>query len=323
MAKDTYPVEVTRKVKIITPKAKYTNHPYHYAIPVSVSSRKPVTGQQDIVVWTLERIPRANGGEDRVWKSEKGEGRAPFSADEKNKLQMGKTPYIINPNNEIIIIHGHTYDDSYTLTMGKVEGEPDRQIDKEYKNPQDHAEFTALISGSESTVALNKTVYIKSKHNFYVEDKDAEAQVGIEKMDLAYEAEQFVRNDFKSGRWPEIVRFISYSVPDVRKDPKMMSDTQIRHFILNACKEYPAEVLKMKGVDSKIIIFILQLTARNIITRGRNMDFYYNDENIGSTIDAVKDWMRDKRNNGIVSKWQHQLDYEEKKQVEVSEPATT
>ena len=139
MAKEQTTVRVTRKVKVITPKARYSNTAYQYAIPISVKTRLPVTGQEHIIVtpdkWTGKEKP---------------------SAAEKKALQMGDYPFIINPENHILILHGYEYDNSYDSFIEKKDG-GDVEVDRIYINPKDHAELTAIMSGSESPVAKSKS----------------------------------------------------------------------------------------------------------------------------------------------------------------------
>ena len=316
MAKETVSeVTITRKVKVVTPKGKYTNHIYQYAIPVSSGTRLPLTGQQKVITWREERVPRANGGEDLVWVPDKDLSK--LSASDKKELQMGDSPFIINPANFITVRHGYAYNDDYKSFIKKgEEGQPDEEIGRVYQNPRDHAELLALLANPEGPVAPSKSTYNKNKHNFYIDDKEKEAQETLNEIDLSYEAERFVREDMGTGRWKEILIFLGHAVPDLRSNPDVMTDTQVKAVVLDACRKYPKEVLKMKGPGAARIIFVTKVLSNGIVARKKNNDFYYGDIYIGPTFDSVAEWMDDRKNSSVVTKWQHQLDFKERQAVE-------
>ena len=292
MAKDSVTViRVTQKVKIITPKGKYTKAPYQYACPTSVRTRMPVTGQEDIITqpakWT---------GADKLTPAEK------------HDLHMGPNPYIIDPANHILIMHGYEYDNSYDSYIEPNKEGKDVEVDRIYVNPKDHAELTAILAASESPVAKSKVLYNKNKHNFYVDDKEVEAQEKLNNIDLAYDAEQFVRNDIGTGRFNEVLIFLGYAVPEYKVTVGNLSDTRLKALVLDACRRFPQEVLKMKGPGANRIIFAVKVVSHNIIARKKNNDFYYGDIYIGQTFDSVTEWIDDRKNRDIVAKWQTQLD---------------
>ena len=307
MAKDSeVQIRVTQKVKVITPKGKYTNHPYQYAIPVSVKNRLPVTGQESII------------GTPDKWT-----GKEKLTQSEKDKLQMGSSPYVINPEDPILIMHGYEYDNSFDSYISKDKDGNDKETARVYINPKDHAELTAILASSESPVAKSKLLYNHTKHQFYVDDKEQEAKVTIDDIDLAFEAESFVRNDIGIGRYGEILIFLGHAVPEYKVTPGNLSETRIKALVLDACRKYPKEVLKMKGPGSTRIIFVTKVINYGIIVRKKNNDFYYGDIFIGPTFDSVVEWMEDKRNNQIVSKWQMQLDVKEKRSKDEPIPELT
>jgi len=310
MAKDLseVTVTVTRSVQIVSPKKLYARTPYYYTIPVSVSTRQPVTGQESVIQWTQKRTPSANGGEQVDWVPNKDLSK--LSVTDRKALQMGENPYIINPLDTIVVQHGRKYNDSYTSFMYKDDNGEDVEERREYTNPRDHAELIAIQAGSESTIAKSKSLYQKSRHHFYIDDKEIEAQVELDKIELSYEAENFVRNDIGSGRFGEIVLYMQYAIPEYKiPTPGILSTTRQKEIVLKACREYPKEVLKLKSPDSTRIIFILKLISYGVITRDHNMNFKYGDIHLGVNLDSVVQWMQNMKEHGeTVSKWQRILD---------------
>ena len=304
MAKESETViRVTQKVKVITPKGKYTRSPYQHAIPVSIKSRLPVTGQEHVITQ-----PAKWSGDEKLTPAEK------------TALQMGASPFIINPANHILIMHGYEYDNSYDSTIGVGKDGNDKEIERVYVNPKDHAELTAILASSESPVARSKAEYNKNKHNFYVDDKEKEAQEKINTIDLSFEAENFVRNEMGSGRFPEVVIYLGYAVPEYKATPGNLSDTRIKSLVLDACRKFPQEVLKMRGPGATRVVFVTKVISHGIIQRKKNNDFYYGDIYIGPNFDSVVEWMEDRRNSHIVTKWQNTLDYKDKKSKEAPTP---
>ena len=296
MAKEKVELTVTRRVKVITPKGKYTSYPYRYTVPFSTSRRLPITGQEDIIVspdqWT---------------------GKEKLTASQKEKLQMGNNPFIIDPAVPIVIIHGYIYNDDYVTVVEKDDKGKDKEIERTYKNPKDHAELTALLANPESPVAKSKLEYNKNKHNFYIEDKEVEAQAEIDKYDLAYEAEQFARKDLGTGRWAELIILLGHEIPEYKIEPGLLSDAKMKAYVLRGCKEHPDVVLKMKGVDATKTIFVIKLLKYAIISRGKNMEYFYGDLHVGHTFDSIKGFMETHQNAQIVTKWQNMIDSFERK----------
>jgi len=296
-------VRVTREVKIISPKGLYTKTPYHYAIPISATSRLPVTGQEHIIM-----------------TPDKWSGKEKLSASEKAKLQMGDHPYVINPEDHIIIVHGYKYNNSYDSIIER-KGTEDVEVDREYINPKDHAELTAIMAGSETPIAKSKAEYNKTKHHFYIDDKELESQTELDKMNLEYEAEQFVRNDIGSGRYPEMIMFLGYALPEYKRVPKELSMTRMESLVLKACREHPDVVLKYKGPNATRIVFVLKLIQYGIITQDRNLNFNYGDIHLGVNLDSVVGWMENMKDHGnVVTKWQRLLDLQEGKSAEAKLP---
>jgi len=264
---------VKEKKKIIAVHPNYRRSPYQYTIPISNTSKKFITGQEDVLT------------EDKM------RGKDKLTVQDKKKLQMGDSPFIINPDIIHPLLHGRVYDLSYT-TDG---------ADKEYVNPRDYAEFTCFTKAE--IVAKDKESVVKDKHYFYVEDKEKDAQVKINKMDLAWEAESFARSDMGTGRWKDLILLLNLEIPGYNYDPDNLSDTRIKEIVLEACKENPDIVLKLKREDSAFTIFALKLIKYKIISKKDGPDYYYNDTYIGVSIDAIKAYVQNTDHESLVTKW--------------------
>lgn len=316
MAKEQTTVEVTRKVKIISPKARYSNTAYLYAVPTSLASGLPVTGQESVIPWHLTTVSRANGGEDKVWVPDRDITK--LSAADRTKLQMGDHPFIINPAEHIIVMHGKTYDNSYNSIIEKDKEGMDVEVDREYKNPKDHAELTAIMAGSETPVAKSKSEYKKTRHHFYIDDKEVEAQKELDVSDQRYEANKFMRDEIGTGRYPEMILFLGYMIPEYKIKPEILSDTRMKALIYKACEEHPDVVLKYKGPNANRYVFVLKLIQKKIIAVDHNMNYKYGDIPLGVNIDSVIQWMDDYKTNGhVVTKWQRLLNEDAEKSVEI------
>src|ERR1035437_1215747 len=319
MAKEQTTVRVTRKVKVIAGigKGKYTNIPYQYALPQSASTRQWLTGQENVITWSTKMVARPNGGEDMVWVPNKDITK--LSADDRRALQMGDNPFIINPGDHILVLHGYTYDNSYDAVIESGEG-ADKEIKRVYINPKDHAELTAILAAPESPVAKSKSVYSKAKHNFYVDDKEVEAQRELDREDLEFEAAEFARKDIGSGRYSELILFLGYMIPEYKIKPEILSDTRMKALIFKACREHPDAVLKYKGPKAERYVFALKAIRHGIITVDHNLNYKYGDVFLGVHLDSVVEWMSNTKENGyIVSKWQKILGdkIEESSKIEV------
>ena len=296
MAKQKSVVSVTERVKLISLDAKYRKTPYQFAVPRSQSKNVPATGQEDVLT------------EDMMI------GKTPIPQTVKADLQMGATPYIINPEQIYPIHHSRVFVNDYDIEYD----EEGKELKRTYKNARDHAEFVCFTigmgsSGGECVIAPNKESYRKGFHYFYIENKEAEAQKGVEEFDKAFEAEKYARSEMGTGRWKDLILLLNFELEGHNLDPDHLSDTRIKEIVLKACRENPDVILKMRSKDSDMTVFILKLIKRNIIQRRKGTDYYYQDVFLGSTPNTIRDWVADQNHAPTVSKWNNMLEVLEPK----------
>jgi hypothetical protein len=137
-------------------------------------------------------------------------------------------------------------------------------------------------------------------------------------VEIEYEAADFVRKDIGSGRYPELILFLGYMIPEYKIKPEILSDTRMKALIFKACKEHPDVVLKYKGPNAARYVFALKLIRQGIITVDHNLNYKYGDVHLGVHLDTVIEWMSNMKENGyIVSKWQKMLDSNAEKSAEI------
>jgi hypothetical protein len=273
-------VHVAVKKRLLSNNPNYVKKPYQYTIPMSASKHLPATGQEDIL--TLKQM----------------RGEEKLRPDQIEALQMGLSPYIINPDETYAIVHGRIFDLSYKqFTDGK----------KIYDNPRDHAEYRCFTIGTEGgedeVIAKNKVTYKRKYNAFYIEDKEEEAKEELQNLEITWEAESFVRNELSSGRWKEVLMLMAYEVPKYEVNPDVLSDTRIKYLVLEACRSHPEIVLKLKGEESTQTVFILRMIKRGVIQQKNGRELWYGDISLGTSIESVRHFMNNNINSQITSKW--------------------
>lgn len=267
---------VERKVRFVSMDKRYQRMPYPFTVAVSQTSGKFITGQEHILSEAKMR------------------GLEKLSATDKRQLMMGNDPFIIHPDNVYMLQALRTFNLSYEINGP---GEEDRT----YLVPKDFAEYTFFMQ--QEKVADSKAKYQKNKHFFYLEDKEKEAAEELALMDMAFEAENFIRTKLTVDRYKEVILLMNYMVPKYNIDPRSMTEIQIRSEVLKACKEHPDMVLKLAKKDNEVLLFVLKLMYYKIIERRNGTDFYAGETYIGSTLDAVKLFCTSADNTQLITKW--------------------
>lgn len=270
-------MRVSKKVRVLALDKRYLHNPYLYAVSRSDSTGNYITGQEDIL--TEEEML----GKEKLTKAKK------------QALEMGDQPFIINPMNHYQLIHGRTFDESY---------DTDENGNKTYLNPRDHAEL--MFFKKQESVLIGKPErgkWIRDKHYFYVEDKQMEAQKEVEKADIAFEAEYYVRNEVETGSYKDILLMLSYNVGGYSVNVDMLTDLELKAKVIEACKEHPLEILKFKDSVSAETIFLLKLLKYHILEKKSMTDIYHGGEFIANSFDGLRAYINKTANEGMVSKW--------------------
>jgi len=277
-------ITVVVKKRLLTLNPNYVKKPYQFAVPTSASKRRPATGQEDIL------SDKQMTGEEKL------------RPEQIEELQMGPSPYIINPDVIYPIINAREFDLSYRkYNDGKIV----------YTNARDHAEWDCFTqkmeAGGSEVVAQDRKSYKIKDHAFFVEDKEKDAIDELVELDQEYEANEFVRKELGSGRFKDVLNLLSFEVPKYEVNPDTLTDTRIRQLVFKACKEHPGVVLQLKGDEAQKTVFILNLIKHKIITRKNGRELSYGGISLGASIKAVKDFMDNPTNGQIVTKWDNLL----------------
>jgi len=206
------------------------------------------------------------------------------------KLTVAKRnrfPFVVNPKTRVPLTHSMRFDLS-------------KDDSGEYIKPKDKAiyDFVKL----QRFVAYSKEEYVKSKHYFYLEDKEQEASARVTKRDKRFKAEKLVRENTASGRLIDVATMLSYNLNNFNIDTDYLSKTQVEDALYDACEKYPENVINCYSKDAEEDMFIIKLAKHKIISKTDD-GFYDGSKFIGMTLGEVKSFTSDKENESYVSKW--------------------
>lgn len=270
--------KVEKYVRIFAFDPLYRRIPFIFTVPRNAQGQF-VTGQQDIL------------NEKQMF------GEEPITEKQKELLQMGDNPYIINPDHTYALFNGRRFDLSYVEENGK----------RVYLNPKDYAEYNFFILQPE--VTMDKNDRREHVHFFYVEDREREAEKVITQEELQFEAMSFVKKNATAKRLREIALLMTHILPDVHIDPDHMSLTQIQAVLYELCRTNPEEVLMCR--DSNAVdelnqekLFVLKaIQVGEIVKIGTSYYFGKKGQKyIGDTFDSIVRWVRDKENDAAVQR---------------------
>ena len=165
-----------------------------------------------------------------------------------------------------------------------------------------------LLSGR---IAESKSVYDKTPVEFlgYIKDDLAESKADNMETDIAFEAEEAVRNSTIDD-YKKIALIINYRLGK-NNDVNTMPDSYVKAELIKAAKSDPAAVKMCFPKWNAAVaqdIYILQLIKHKILTKKPNGDIFDNGDFIGSGLDAVTQYMRLESHKDSVSKWKTLLD---------------
>jgi hypothetical protein len=204
--------------------------------------------------------------------------------------KMAKFPYIINPENNIPIIH-----------MRKLNISVDENGDA--VNPVDMALFI-FIKHYCSFVANSKKSVRPGTDFFYIEDLETEAEEQIRVSDLRYEAEKCIRENASIQKLKDIALMLNYKIKNFSIPVDQMSETRIKGELLKVCEKNPSEVISCFGKDVNEELYIYKLVKYGIL-ENKGGAFFDGSQIIGTNVDNVKIYMKsgNSENQKYVSKW--------------------
>lgn len=200
-------------------------------------------------------------------------------------------PYVINPENVVQIIHSKPYD-----CRVDEKGRP--------LNPKDYAEahFTIL----QANVAMNKDLVNKSKHKFYLEDKEAEAVNRIEVADLAYEAEKLIREKANVSEYVKLIKILNMTMVQFNETPEGLTELRMKDILIHTAKTQPEEIINLFSKQSKVYFYIIDLIDGGIIIKKRD-GYYEGNMYVGANIAEMVRFISDPVNREATEKWNMKL----------------
>lgn len=166
--------------------------------------------------------------------------------------------------------------------------------------------FMKFILLNSDKVAENKAVYNRGKHEWYFEDKEAEAKIIIDNDDLWFEARQKVAN-CSIDRMRQISLLLNYLIKNASIDIRNSSSDIIKALLYDLCKKSPKIVLSCFQPGAQDDIFIMELVHHNILSL-KEGKFYDGTRFVGGNILDVKEYMNKSDNVQAKSRWLTQLD---------------
>lgn len=192
--------------------------------------------------------------------------------------QAKKFPYIIQPEEQYHFIDGQPFDKN---------------------DPTQKALYDFILLNSKNIVASSKASFKRGVHEYYFEDKEAEATIIVKRDDLWYESMTKIRNSTPEKQ-KQVAILLDYRIRDFHVDPEAISPTRVLELIYGLCKARPEEVLKAFDDESNDDIFILELTRMGVLAL-RDGKFYDGAKYIGATMDDIKTYMR--KEEAIRGRW--------------------
>lgn len=281
--------KVEKYVRIFALDSLYRRRPFEFTAPKDLNGRF-LTGQQDIL--TEKQML----------------GIDPLTAKNKEQLEMGDDPYIINPENTYALVNGRKFNLSYLEDKGK----------RTYVIPKDWAEYNFFTLQPE--VVFSKKDHKSHATFFYVEDKEKEAELQLTKEDLEFEAKAFIRSNTSIRRLKDIALLINHLVKGASINPDILTITQLQARIYEYCKTNPSEVLLCKGgkedLNAENLFALKAMQIGEIVQSGQSYFYGSNKEKyIGDSFESVISWLRDKDNSPMVQRLGAKVSEYDKKEV--------
>lgn len=203
------------------------------------------------------------------------------------KAKQLRFPYVINPEHRIPIMHGAR------LILSKDNSDT-------YTHPKDVALYNYIML--QPYVAPSKEAYIKSRHYFYIEDKEVEAETRVNKRNLRFNAEKLIRENTAIGKMSDVAEMLSYSIKNFNINADNLTKTQIEDLLYKTCDKHPEEVIKCYSDDSKEDMHVIKLIKQKILKK-TNDGIYDGSKFIGMTLGDVKVFMGKPENENFTTKW--------------------
>ena len=266
---------VERKVKFIALDRKYRTEAYPAVAPLDSKLNTYVTGQH---IDYDDESTLANLTIDEIT------GKVPIKPDSKKK----RFPHVINDVDPVLIIHNKTYD----CSLGD-DGKP--------VNPKDYAEGNFIINQTKLIAPSKKEA--RPRHKFYMEDKEADAKVFVNKSDKVYEAEKLIREKASIEEYKDLVMMLNLSVPGFHADHKTMSDTRLKETLIKQAQEDPDSISVAFTERGKDILFIAKLVGYNILRYRPGKGYFDGEQFLANDLIEMISFVQDSNNGKDVVRW--------------------
>jgi hypothetical protein len=193
--------------------------------------------------------------------------------------QREKYPMVINPTQYYKFNHNHRFN---------------------LDNPEDEQLLNFLIA-VERGIASSKKQFMKGKHTHYLEDQQLEAKEEITEFDSQYEAMKHIKSaSFEVVQ--DVARYLTYSKKDFKVNIKSVSKDELYASLYKVCKETPHVIISCFTKDIKDEMLIMKMIDAGVVVV-RNGEFYEGNDFLGTSMNAVVEFMRKKENASRLSKW--------------------
>jgi hypothetical protein len=204
--------------------------------------------------------------------------------------KMAKFPYIINPENNIPIIHMRKLNISID-----EKGEPVNHVDMA---------MYIFIKHYCSFVADSKKAVRPGTDFFYIEDLESEAEEQIKSSDLRFEAEKCIREKASIEKLKDTALMLNYTIKNFSMPVDSMTETRIKNELLKVCEKNPDKIIACFKAQANEELYIYKLVKHGILEQ-KNGAFFDGAQIIGTNVDNVKIYMKssNQENQKYVSKW--------------------
>jgi len=276
-----------RVVRFIAVDPKYARTPYPAIAPWSESMATYVTGQH---IDPSDKTTHKNLTVDEM-----------VHPDKMSATRRALWPYIINPENQpcVMIKHSVPYD---------------CRVDDKGKpiNPRDY--WDARFIYLQEVTAENKTKIIKSKHRFYLEDKEAEAMETLSRADMRYEAEKLIREKANVSEYGNIIEMLNYASNTFHQPIEGLSDNRMKAILVDQAYEHPERIISVFDASYDVKTFVIDLLRAGILAKEARG--YYDGRNyVADTFDDIVSLIKTERDKDLISRWGNML--RESKQISV------
>ena len=190
-------------------------------------------------------------------------------------------------------------DDQFPLT---------HQMSFDKNKPEDV--FLLALAKLQPVIAPSKRDVVSTKHLFYLEDVEAEAEVSISKVDRIFEALSLVKENSSVGSMRDLAIYLGFNPGDSLK----VLQSHVYSFIEND----PDTVLSFFK-NSNLQKLLVKKAIHYGILKNRGGLFYDGERLIGRDEAEVELFVMDEKNAPLVGKWSLAIDrYEGKKLPETS-----